>query len=455
MAPITQRWTIALVVFAIAYQNETRADEADAALAAHTGEFRQQVIEVTDGIHVAVGFGLANSILIEGPNGVIIVDTMESAVAAKSVKDEFDKLTNKPVKAIVYTHNHYDHIMGAKVFAGDDQPEVYSHELTLPLIQRSTGALRNAMFPRNIRQFGIGIPRDSYVNAGIGPRLMLDGRPPLSSFIPPTKTVGDGRTKLQIAGIQVHLVHAPGETADQIYVWLPEQKTLCAADNIYKAFPNLYAIRGTPYRDPQHWVDSLDQMLAEEPEHLVPSHTRPISGKENVREVLTGYRDGIASVLEQTLAGMNKGLAPDQIIQQVKLPDHLADNPYLQEFYGSIPWSVRAIFAGNLGWFDGNPTSLFPLDRDSRAKQMVNLVGSRDALLAKAIEANERSDHQWAAELADHLLALDQNDGDALALKSKALRSLGVRQRSANARNYYISSANQLETTARRVQAKK
>jgi alkyl sulfatase BDS1-like metallo-beta-lactamase superfamily hydrolase len=391
---------------------------------------------------------LANSILIEGPEGLIIVDTMESARAAKSVKDEFDKITNKPVKAIVYTHSHYDHIMGAKVFAGDDQPEVYSHELTLPLIQRSAGPLRGAMLPRNMRQFGISIPTDSYVNAGIGPRLILDGRPPLSSFIPPTKTVGEGRTKLQIAGMTVHLVHAPGETADQIYVWLPEQKALCAADNIYKAFPNLYAIRGTPFRDPKYWVESLDQMLAEEPEHLVPSHTRPISGKKKVREVLTGYRDGIASVLEQTLAGMNEGLTPDQIIEQVKLPDHLANNPYLQEFYGTIPWSVRAIFAGNLGWFDGNPTNLFPLDSSSRAKQMLKLVGSRGALLEKAAAAHQNGDHQWAVELTDHLLALDANDADALELKSKCLRSLGVRQRSANARNYYISSANQLESAA-------
>ena len=361
----------------------------DPELAAHNEEFRREVIQVTDGVHVAVGYGLANSVLIEGPSGAVIVDTMESAGAAQTVKDEFDKISDKPVKAIVYTHSHYDHIMGAKVFAGDDQPEVYSHELTLPLIERSNGPLRPAMTPRNIRQFGIRVPRTSYLNAGIGPRLVLDGRFPLTSFIRPTKTVGDGRTELEIGGLDVHLVHAPGETDDQIYVWLPKQKTLCAGDNIYKAFPNLYAIRGTPFRDPKLWVESLNQMIAEEPEHLVPSHTRPISGKEKVKEILTAYRDGIASVLEQTLAGMNQGLAPDQIIEQVKLPDHLADHPYLQEFYGTIPWSVRAIFIGNLGWFDGNPTNLFPLAAQERGKRTIKLVGGREKLHDLVIEAYE------------------------------------------------------------------
>ena len=40
------------------------------------------------------------------------------------------------------------------------------------------------------------------------------------------------------------LKHCPGETPDQIVVWLPEKKVLIAADNYYKSFPNLYAIRG-------------------------------------------------------------------------------------------------------------------------------------------------------------------------------------------------------------------
>ena len=49
-------------------------------------QLRQQVVEVTQGVHVAVGFGLANSILIEGDDGNIIVDTLESSEAAVPVK---------------------------------------------------------------------------------------------------------------------------------------------------------------------------------------------------------------------------------------------------------------------------------------------------------------------------------------------------------------------------------
>lgn len=430
--------------------SEAQAENPSQQLAAHSEEFRQEVIRVADGVHVAVGFGLANSILIEGTDGVIVVDTMEGAGAARAVKAEFDKITTKPVKAIIYTHNHYDHIMGAKIFAGDDQPEIYAHRTTMAYVERARSLFRGAMLPRNFRQFGIALSEEDRLNAGIGPRLVLNGAVAGSQFLAPTKTVGNGRTELEIAGVRLDLVHAPGETNDQLYVWLPEKKVLLPGDNYYKAFPNLYAIRGTPYRDPSDWVVSLEKMLAEEPHYLVPSHTRPIIGRDRVREVLTDYHDAIEFVLEETIAGMNRGLTADELVLAVRLPARLAKKPYLQEFYGTVAWSVRAIYSGNLGWFDGNPTSLFPLSPHDRAGRMAELAGGEAALLDAARKALDSGDFQWAAELADHVMLLDPDGADARRLKADALLALGVRQKSANARNYYITSARELEAAARR-----
>ena len=64
------------------------------ALADHSKEFSEpEVLTVTEGVHVAIGFGLANSILIEGEDGDIIVDCMESDGAATRVKAEFEKFS--------------------------------------------------------------------------------------------------------------------------------------------------------------------------------------------------------------------------------------------------------------------------------------------------------------------------------------------------------------------------
>src|SRR5438093_9626522 len=67
-------------------------------LRAHSEEFRQEVVKVTDGVYVAVGFSLGNSILIEGTDGLIIVDTLTSINDARAVKAEFDRISRKPVR---------------------------------------------------------------------------------------------------------------------------------------------------------------------------------------------------------------------------------------------------------------------------------------------------------------------------------------------------------------------
>ena len=421
--------------------SDCRDNRGKEMLEAHTAEFERRVIEVTDGVHVAVGFGLANSILIEGDDGVVTVDTMESPAAAEAVKAEFDKITAKPVRAIIYTHNHYDHVYGAKVFAGDDNPDVYAHEMFMSLVDQRSNVLQPALFVRSARQFGVPLPPSAFPNAGIGPRLVLSGGA-LANFIPPNKTFSNEYT-FEVAGVKVKLVHAVGETDDQIYVWLPDKRTLLPADNFYKAFPNLYAIRGTPYRDVRKWVASLDKMIGEKPEHLVPSHTRPISGTARIEETLTDYRDAIQSVFDQTIAGMNEGLTPDELVETVTLPAHLSDKPYLQEYYGTVAWSVRSIFTGYLGWFDGNATNLFPMSPGERAARMVEFAGGEDALLQRVRDAVESEDYQWA----DYFITLDPQSSEAKALKAKALIALGERQISANARSYYLTSGMQLGGT--------
>jgi alkyl sulfatase BDS1-like metallo-beta-lactamase superfamily hydrolase len=260
----------------------------------------------------------------------------------------------------------------------------------------------------------------------------------------PTRTFSGDQESLTIVGIRLQLLHTPGETRENIAVWLPDKRVLMTGDDFYRAFPNLYPIRGGRLRPPEPWIASLGKMLALQAEHLVPGHTRPITGAVNVRAALTAYRDAIQSVLVQTLAGMQKGERPDELVEHVKLPPQLADNPYLQEFYGSVAWSVRAIYAERLGWFDGNATHLFPLTVRERAAKVIELAGGSEQVLARARAALAAREFQWAAELADYALAVDSGNGDAKRVKAQALTELGERQINANARNYYLSAAQYL-----------
>ncbi len=423
------------------------SDEAMAALERLNEEFQRKVYTVTDGVYQAVGFGIANSIMVEGDECVFLVDVMGSMETAESVKAEFDRITQKPIRALIYTHNHADHVMGGLAFAPDGKIDVYAHETTNDYINRSANVLRPIIRMRAARMFGSQLTRlgpDRRENVGLGPFVeTLDPNMTLG-LIRPSKTFAD-ELVTEICGVRVELVHAPGETNDQLFVWLPERGVLMPGDNIYKAFPNLYSIRGTLYRDVLGWVNSIDKMRAIKPTYLVPSHTRSISGQEEVYQTLTAYRDAIQFVHDQTIQGINRGLTPDELVDVVKLPPGLARHPYLQEHYGKVAWSVRGIFDGYLGWFDGDAATLEPPSPDERATEMASLAGGANALLEAARDALDEEKYAWAAELASHSIRLDPGVAAAKQIKADALRALGRGQINANARNYYITQALELE----------
>lgn len=420
------------------------SEQGDGDLADHSREFRQELIKVTEGVYVAVGFGLANSVLLEGKDGVVIVDTMESAEAASKVKKEFQRVSSKPVKAIIYTHFHSDHTQGAAVMAGEDSPEIYCHALTLEHLGRIAGLTRETTYRRAMRQFGSLLPEGYLINAGIGPCLDFDEKKTIA-FLPPTRTFSSDRMELDICGMRITLIHAPGETPDQTAVWIAEKRVLLPADNFYRAFPNLYAIRGTAYRDVMVWVRSLDMMRGLGAHYMVPHHTRPVYGKEVIRETLTNYRDAIQFVHDQTIRLMNKGLTAKEIVERVKLPPHLASQPYLKEHYGTVEWSVRAVFDGYLGWFGGNATDLFPLPISERARKLAALAGGEDRLFSQAEDALHRQEYQWALELSDHLLSLQPLEKRYALIRAEALKGLAQRSTAATARNYYLTQALEAE----------
>ena len=218
-------------------------------------------------------------------------------------------------------------------------------------------------------------------------------------------------------------------------------KAFLCADDVYRAFPNLYAIRGTPHRDLMKWANSIDKIRALRPEYLVPSHTHEVVGEEEIYNLLTTYRDAIQFVHDQTVRYMNSGLSPDDIVKKVTLPAHVAKNPHLQELYGTVEWSVRTAYAGYMGWFNGDPVQLSPVNSKERAQKTIELAGGVGALTEAAQQAMDRGEARWALELASHIFLLNPDHEGAREVRLRALKSLAAEQVSANGRNYYLTIA--------------
>ena len=421
-------------------------------LTAHSQTMEQRVEKITDGVYKAIGYDIANSVMIVGDEGTVIVDVLSTVDTATQVSDAFREITDLPTKALIYTHHHGDHINGSPAFIkanGGVKPRIFAHETLMKNLAQQAGMLVPITASRAFFMYGNYLEKgpEGLVNTGIGPALVT-GK---TQFVPPTDLVKDVRRET-IAGIEMEMVYVPSEALDEIAVWFPQKKVLHVGEVLQgESFPNIYTIRGDVMRDPMEWVRAIDRLRQYPAEVMVRSHGRAIVGKENVAATLTAYRDAIQYVHDQTVRYINKGYSPDELVTIVnELPPHLKDDPNLQEFYGTVKHAVRAIYNQYIGWFNGDPATLDPLPPVERAERYVSAMGGRKAVLSIADKALKEKDYRWAAEVASYLITLDTNDKQARQIKADAFRPLAFEQINVNWRNFYLSAAEEMEGSAPR-----
>ena len=177
--------------------NKANKDMAFEKLEEHSGEFdNPEIVTLVNGkIHVAIGnfellmktqlkdslnylalslgFGLANCILIEGPNSCVILDAMECHEAANDVLEAFKKvIKDKPIEAIILTHFHADHTYGIDVFTNAfPEAKIYSHESLRGYFQQLLNVRSQITQKRAVFQFGTELGRGEHENSGIGLKL--------------------------------------------------------------------------------------------------------------------------------------------------------------------------------------------------------------------------------------------------------------------------------------------
>ena len=167
--------------------------------------FEKGIYEVTDDVYVAIGYGLANSILFVGKDGNIIIDTTEDPLLAKEINDEFKNISNKPNLAIIYTHSHVDHWRGAPGFL-DKETKIYAHRTFEKGFYDQNNLLRPILTERGMKQFGHFLPDSLKRGHGLGFTLNFDFEQP--PVVYPTHFFEQQTSQLQVAGITLEIQHS-------------------------------------------------------------------------------------------------------------------------------------------------------------------------------------------------------------------------------------------------------
>ena len=408
-----------------------------------------RILRVGDRILVAIGYDLANTILVRTDAGNVVIDAGMSPDRARAARAALLAQAPGAVVALVYTHSHIDHVGGASAWV-EPGTAIWSTDAFVEHFFKQYGVFRRAESRRGAAQFGYHVGDEALPCSALGRRADVDAAARTGVRLP-TRTF-TGAARFEVGGIAFELHEAHGETHDQLFVWMPQLGALAAGDNYYEAFPNLYTIRGTSPRPVDAWIESLDHMRRLAPEHLVPSHTRPLDGRERIAAVLTDYRDGIQWVRDAAVRAANRGEPSDEIAAAAGLPPHLAKVASLAELYGQVDWSARAIYDNNLGWFDGRPEALYPVPPVERARRQVALMGGVARVMDEAARA--RGEHtpsgaRWAVELVATARRSALATGDEPARLDRAfveaLSALAAGVTNTNGRAYLLESAYRIE----------
>jgi alkyl sulfatase BDS1-like metallo-beta-lactamase superfamily hydrolase len=327
----------------------------------------------------------ANVSALRTDEGLVLVDT-GSAPLAQHVHSTLRTWDRSPLHTAVYSHGHIDHVFGVPIFEAEAAaegwapPRVVAHE-ALP-----------ARFDRYVLTAGY--------NEIVNQRQfsMPDLRWP-REYRYPDVTYRDGLA-LSVGGLDLLLTHCRGETDDHTWTWVPSRKLLCSGDLFIWASPNA----GNPQkvqRYPREWAAGLRTMARLGAELLLPGHGVPLAGVKRISQALNETAELLEHLHDETVALMNAGARLDDIVHTVRVPEHLADRPYLRPVYDEPEFVVRNVWRLYGGWWDGDPARLKPAPAAVLAREIASLAGGVERLAARAVELADAGELRLAGHLSE------------------------------------------------------
>lgn len=424
-------------------------------------------IKAAENYYIAVGIDIAAVGFIRSENGWIIVDTGENEAAAeltiKLLEHFLDEKIYGNVRAIIYSHTHFDHFGGTRAFLTDEQLEKLAvSKSDAPLIIAPSPWEQSliddnlyagvAMSRRLKYQGGMLLKHDPYGGQGIGSAGNL-GVCGTAQLIPPNLQI-DREQTLTVDGVSIDFIPTPNtETRAHMAVYDKTHNVLFLGDNSMGTLHNTYTMRGARVRDAGGWGEKYyhlaikygDTAAAVYQGHGLPQFAQS-ERKGNLKEYLLDNAAAYKFPSDQALHLANQGVKLNDIGRTLKIPEEISKTWYTRDHYGCYSQNARGAVNRYLGYYDGNPVNLDPLTQTDRAKKLTEYLGSTDAVLDKAEKDFEKGEYQWVAEITNAIVFAEPTNERARLLCADALEQLGYQTHNGLWRNGYLCGAYELRT---------
>ncbi|MDA7816095.1 MBL fold metallo-hydrolase [Porticoccaceae bacterium] len=414
------------------------------------------LFKVDEGIYQLRGFDLANTSLIKGDTGWILVDpltTMETTEAAMAFAEQH--LGDIKLTGVIFTHSHIDHFGGVLSLINSQQAADNNVPIIAPagFMEESTSEniiAGPAMTRRGVYMFGNSLPRsaEGHVDAGLGKQVIYGS----TSILQPTLVIDQPEMALSIDGVEFEFYNMPGSEAPaELTFYLPEHKAFCGAEVLSHVMHNVLTLRGAKVRDALLWSDYIGQSIdrLDQVEVFFNSHHWPTWGHDRIITQMEQQQDMYKFTHDQTVRLANLGYTPSEIAERLRLPKSLAGNFHLRGYYGTLSHNSKAVYQHYFGWYQGNPAQLNPLPPEQSSVRYVEFMGGAEAILHKASESMQRGEYRWVAEVLNHLVFAQPDNDAALQMLTYAYRQLGYQAESGPWRDIYLSGALELQSESR------
>lgn len=406
-----------------------------------TNRVTNQLSELADGLAIIESF--SHCVVWDTGDGLSCFDA-SGALTGAEVVAALRSWSDAPVRHLVYTHGHADHVGGSGFFAADAQsrghraPEVIGHRRVADRFERYE-TMNDWNLAVNARQFG-GINPAHRMTVGATARFLLEGT------LAPDRIVDD-RALMYLGDGAVELFHDKGETDDHLWGWIPEHRWLVSGDFVTWTFPNA----GNPQkvqRYPLEWATTLRRMAALEPELLLPAHGLPISGRDRIARVLDDIASTLETLVHQVVGMMNAGETLDAIIAQVSVPAETLAQPYLRPVYDEPEFVVHNVWRLYGGWWDGVASRLKPSPDAHLASTLCELAGGTAAMVQRALRAAEDEDLRLACHLIDLAAMAAPDDPGVHGPRAEIYRARRRLESSLMAKGIFADAARRSEAIA-------
>lgn len=420
------------------------------------------VIQLAEGYYVVTGVDVSLIGFIRTEHGWIIQDCgnyiKNARIALRLAEKAVGENIRDHIVALIISHTHLDHYGGVEAFVTKEQVGTLE-EGKIPVI--APGQYEQSLIDDNLYagiamsrrlqyQGGMFLPKDEKGGVGVGLNLPVSIGGEMS-FVLPTVYIEQDQT-LEIDGVKVDFVLSPNtETRAHMCSYYPQYHVLFLGDNAMGTLHNTYTMRGARVRDANLWgelfyrlyVSYGDEAEAVFQGHGVP-HIKQQNRPDNLKKYLLDHAAAYKYTSDQALLMANKGYNLTQIGRELEIPETIQRTWYIRPHYGHYSFNARGAYQRYLGFYDGNPVNLLPLEAQEMAKKIVEYTGSVEQVLENAKEDYEKGEYQWVATVTNYLVFLNPQNLEARYLCADALEQLGYQAESGLWRNAYLSGALEL-----------